>query len=124
MCWTSFVTVCSARLPRGREVSTAIVRLFIFSEMETGAFCPRSITRISVHFARSSSNGNSPYQPWLMTVRLKSKCKGVAIVSFIFGYLLQKSTHYTNWNYKRLNHCWNGSLWRDFVWFKFGQPES
>ena len=45
----------------------------------TGLAPGRSNTRDSTQFSRSTRNGSSSHQPWLIIVRLKLKVGGVAI---------------------------------------------
>src|SRR5688572_20328328 len=83
MCRTSRTIFSVARLPTSREELMSTPRFTSEMVTVTGVADPRWITRASVHFSLSNSNGGRAYQPWLITVRRKLKLLGVEIVIFM-----------------------------------------
>src|SRR2546423_5740721 len=78
---TSRSTRASARLPRRREVLTLRARRSPFTVTVKGAAPATSSTRTRVE-SSTHSKGGSSHQPWLVSVRLKSKPAGALMAKF------------------------------------------
>src|SRR5215203_4213217 len=78
-------TIALSVFVSGREVVIWIAFFCAVAKTVAGGLSPRSKTRLICHFSVSRANGGSWYQPWLATVRLKLKLRGVGILSSIDG---------------------------------------